>query len=132
MRYLLDTNIISALLKQPLGRVLQKVEAVGEEQVYTSIIVAAELRFGAVKKGSSRLSAEIHALLSRMPISPLAPPIDGFYADLRTQLEARGELISANDLLIACQAIQDGSVVVTDNVREFGRVPGLTVENWLR
>jgi tRNA(fMet)-specific endonuclease VapC len=131
-RYLLDTNILSALMRDPRGRVLDKIEAVGRAKIYTSVIVAAELRFGAAKRKSAGLAKEVEAFLGRLPVSPIEPPLDRVYADVRSDLEGRGEVIGANDLLIACQAYRDGSVVVTDNVREFSRVKGLKVENWLR
>lgn len=131
-RYLLDTNIVSDLMRAPASRALRSLEAVGEERVYVSIVVAGELRFGAAKKGSARLRREVEAILSRLALGRLEPPVDERYAEIRARLEAAGTPIGANDLWIAAQALQDGSVLVTDNVREFGRVPDLKVENWLR
>lgn len=130
-RYLLDTNVISALMRDPAGLVLARIEAAGEEAVYTSVIVAAELRFGAAKKNSARLAAEIDAVLSRITIVPLASPVDRIYAELRSRLEQAGTPMGANDLLIASQALQDDSTVVTANLAEFGRVPNLRTENWV-
>ena len=131
-RYLLDTNVISGLMRDPRGRLFEKIQAIGEAHVYTSIVVAAELRFGAVKKGSERLAAEVEAILGRIAVAPLGSPVDRIYAGLRKHLEAGGRSIGANDLWIASQALQDGSVLVTDNTAEFSRVPGLGIENWLR
>src|SRR3712207_2358005 len=126
-RYLLDTNILSALMRDPLSSVLRQIEAVGEASIYTSVVVAAELRFGAAKKGSHRLAAEVEAILSRIPVSVLQRPVDRVYADLRRRLEAGGRPIGANDLWIAAQALHDESIVVTANVREFGGVPNLRI-----
>jgi tRNA(fMet)-specific endonuclease VapC len=98
----------------------------------TSIIVAAELRFGALKRGSRALAARIESLLERIEVAPLLPPADSVYADLRASLEKNGKPIGANDMFIAAHALALGCTLVTDNVREFSRVKGLAVENWLR
>ena len=71
-------------------------------------------------------------MLDTIPIAPWQPPNDWIYAELRLGLEQAGMPIGANDLLIATQALADGSVLVTDNTREFARISGLTIENWLR
>ncbi|MCJ2080808.1 type II toxin-antitoxin system VapC family toxin [Methylobacterium sp. J-090] len=132
MRYLLDTNILSALVRAPDGPLRDAIARVGEQNVYTSVIVASELRFGAAKKGSERLSRQVDAVLNAVTIASLSVPVDRTYAELRRKLEADGTPIGANDLLIASHAICDGSVLVTDNVGEFSRVPMLDIENWLR
>ena len=130
--YLLDTNIISNAMRAPNGPVVVRLAEVDGSDLYTSIVVAAELRFGAAKRGSERLRREVEDVLSRMVIRPIEPPLDRVYAQLRSHLEGEGTPIGDPDLWIAAQALHDGSVLVTDNVREFGRVPKLTVENWLR
>lgn len=132
MPYLLDTNIVSDLVRNPQGRVAEKIRKVGEAQVYTSIIVAAELRYGATKKGSPRLTAQLEAVLGALQILPFDAPADSAYGLIRARLEKAGQLIGGNDLLIAAQAIAFGYTIVTDNQREFARVPGLARENWLR
>ena len=132
MRYLLDTNILSALVRVPDGPLRDAIARVGEQNVYTSVIVASELRFGAAKKGSERLSRQVDAILNALTVASLSVPIDRIYAELRRKLEADGTPIGANDLLIASHAICDGSVLVTDNVGEFSRIPMLDIENWLR
>lgn len=131
-RYLLDTNIVSQIVRHPFGDIARRIESVGQETVVTSIIVAAELRFGAHKKGSAKLAGQLEAVLGRLPVLPLERPVDEVYANIRATLEAAGTPISANDTLIGAQALALGMVVVTDNVREFARIPGLVVENWLR
>jgi tRNA(fMet)-specific endonuclease VapC len=132
VRFLLDTNIISDLVRRPQGRIAAWIARVGEELVCTSVIVAAELRYGAEKRHSQRLTEQLDAVLGVLPVLPLEPPVDRRYGQLRTRLEREGRLIGPNDLLIAAQALELGHVVVTDNVSEFGRVAGLKVENWLR
>ena len=132
MRYLLDTNIVSDLVRNPQGRVTERIRKVGETQVCTSIIVAAELRYGGIKKGSPRLTAQLASILGALEILPLESPVDITYGELRAHLEQRGKLIGANDLLIAAQAVTLRLVLVTDNEREFSRIDGLDFENWLR
>ena len=131
MRYLLDTNIVSDLIRHPQGRIARQIRAVGEARVCTSIIVAAELRYGAAKKGSPRLSAQLEAVLGTLDVLPLDAPADATYRELRAHLEQVGRLIGGNDLLIAAQALALGCTIVTDNKREFGRIDNLTCENWL-
>jgi tRNA(fMet)-specific endonuclease VapC len=132
MRYLLDTNIVSDLVRNPQGKVAQHIRKVGEAQVSTSIIVAAELRYGAAKKGSPRLTAQLEAVLGALEVLPFEAPADAIYGLVRTRLEQVGRPIGGNDLLIAAQALSLGYTVVTDNEREFGYVPDLRRENWLR
>jgi len=132
MRYMLDTNIVSDLVRNPQGEVARHIAAVGEAHVCTSIIVAAELRYGATKKGSRRLTVQLEAVLGALDILPFDAPADATYGLLRTQLERSGQMIGGNDLLIAAQALALGSTIVTGNGREFARVDGLPQENWLR
>lgn len=132
MRYLLDTNIVSDLVRRPQGPVAERIRSVGETRVCTSIIVAAELRFGAEKKGSAPLTAQVDAVLGVLDVLPLEAPVDAVYGALRARLERRGQPIGGNDLLIAAQTLALGHTLVTDNKREFLRIAELPVENWLR
>jgi tRNA(fMet)-specific endonuclease VapC len=132
VRYLLDTNVVAALVRDPRGVVTKRIRRVGEANVLTSIVVAAELRYGAAKKGSPRLLAQLEAVLEVLEVAPLEAPADAVYGDIRAQLEKSGRPIGGNDMLIAAHALSLKCAVVTDNRREFERVKGLTVENWLR
>jgi tRNA(fMet)-specific endonuclease VapC len=132
MQFLLDTNIVSDLVRHPRGRIADRIVEIGEQHVCTSIIVAAELRYGAAKKASSRLSAQLEAVLGAVDVLALESPTDVIYGELRARLERAGQPIGANDLLIAARALALGHTVVTDNEREFSRIDNLTVENWLR
>jgi tRNA(fMet)-specific endonuclease VapC len=132
MRYLLDTNMVSDLVRTPQGRVAQRIAEVGEAEVCTSIIVAAELRYGATKRGSERLTRQLQAVLGALEVLPFEAPADQTYGSIRARLEQAGQPIGGNDLLIAAQALTLGCTLVTDNEREFGRIPSLSVENWLR
>lgn len=131
LRYLLDTSIVSDLLRNPRGVVAGRVASVGESTVCTSIVVAAELRFGAVKSGSPKLADRVDRILSALEVLPLQPPADRHYGDIRQKLARRGLPIGPNDLLIAAHARALDLTVVTANAREFSRVPGLRVEDWL-
>lgn len=131
-RYLLDTNAISDALKNPQGRVAEKLRSISPpNRVCTSIVVAAELRYGAAKKGSPVLAERVEAFLQAMDVLPLNGDADGCYGLLRADLERRGEPIGANDMFIAAHAVASNSILVTANTREFSRVRGLKVENWL-
>jgi tRNA(fMet)-specific endonuclease VapC len=132
MRYLLDTNIVSDLVRNPQGKVAQQIRKVGEARVCTSIIVAAELRYGAAKKGSPRLSSQLKVVLGALEVLPFETPADAAYGLLRTQLEQAGRPIGGNDLLIAAQALALGYTIITDNEKEFAHVEDLRRENWLR
>lgn len=132
MRYLLDTNIVSDLIRNPQGRVAQRIAHVGDLNVCTSIIVAAELRYGAMKRESARLTAQLDAVLEVLEVIPLALPTDCDYGRLRAGLERAGQPIGGNDQLIAAQCVTEGLTLVTDNQREFSRIAELTCENWLR
>jgi tRNA(fMet)-specific endonuclease VapC len=130
--YLLDTSILSHLVRQPQGVVATRIADVGEANVLTSVIVACELRFGAAKRGSRRLTRQVEAILGAMTIRPLESDVERIYASIRVALEKKGTPIGAHDMLIAAHARAIDAVCVTDNVGEFKRVPGLKVENWLR
>ena len=130
MRYLLDTNIVSEMIRNPQGRVAERVREVGEAQVATSIIAAAELRYGVARKGSPRLTAQVEAVLGALEVLPFEEPADRVYGVLRAGLEQKGQLIGGNDLLIAAQALSLGFTLVTANEREFAKVEDLHRENW--
>ena len=130
-RYLLDTNILSDLIRNPQGKAAKRIAKVGENNVCTSIIVAAELRYGCARSGSRRLIAAVEELLSEIDILPFDVPADAAYGMIRAALEASGKPIGGNDLLIAAHAQAIAATIVTANEGEFQRVRGLQVENWL-
>jgi len=131
LRYLLDTNILSDLVRNPQGVVATRISELGEAVIGTSIVVAAELRYGAAKSGSKKLTDRVDLLLSAIEILPLDAPADRHYAGLRNHLTRQGTPIGPNDLLIAAHALATGLTVITANTKEFSRVPGLPTENWL-
>jgi tRNA(fMet)-specific endonuclease VapC len=121
MRFLLDTNIVSNLIRDPQGRIAERIK-----------IVAAELRYGAAKNASPRLTAQVEAVLAAIDTLPFDSPADEIYGSIRTRLELAGTPIGGNDLIIAAQAVSLDLTLVSDNEREFARVAGLRVENWLK
>ena len=129
--YLLDTNIISALVREPGGVVYSALKSRLPARVCTSIIVAAEIEFGLYKSGSQRLRKQVETILSGIDVLPLQTPVHRHYGEIRAYLQNIGQPIGLNDLFIAAQAQALGLIMVTGNVAEFERVPGLTVENWL-
>lgn len=130
-RFLLDTNIVSELAMRPMGVVANKARRFERDALCTSIIVAAEIRFGLDKRGSPALAERVTLVLEALDILPFEASADREYGRIRAALEARGEPIGANDLLIAAHVLALGYSLVTLNVREFERVPGLQVTNWL-
>lgn len=131
IRYLLDTNILSDLVRQPQGAVAARIATAGEETVCTSIVVAAELRFGAARSGSKKLADRVDLILSALEILPLEAPADHHYGEICHHLARQGTPNGSNDLLIAAHALSENLTVVTADAGEFSCVPGLKVENWL-
>ncbi|MCC5968305.1 MAG: type II toxin-antitoxin system VapC family toxin [Natronohydrobacter sp.] len=130
--YMLDTNIISDLLRNPGGSAAKRIADVGPDAICVSIITAAELRYGCARKGSAKLSAHVEAILDSVQVLAFDVPSDAEYGGIRADLEAAGKPIGPNDLLIAAHACAAGATLVTDNTGEFSRVRGLRVENWIR
>jgi tRNA(fMet)-specific endonuclease VapC len=133
--YLLDSNILSEIMRNPGGpaaRAFERKASEPDSRLQTSIIVACEMRYGAAKRGSATLAQRVERSLASVEVLPLTEGSDNAYAALRTDLERRGQIIGQNDLLIAAHALALDAILVTDNVREFKRVKGLKIENWLR
>jgi tRNA(fMet)-specific endonuclease VapC len=122
-RYLLDTSIVSAIADDPFGAVAARVTRHGIDRMCTSIIVAAELRFGAAKKGSKRLLHRIETALGNLDVQPFAaPPTSAMPICAPTSNEGT-DAIAAHALALDC-------VLVTGNTREFARIKGLRIEDW--
>jgi tRNA(fMet)-specific endonuclease VapC len=128
---MLDTNIISDSIRNPRGKVAKRIADVGEANICTSIIVAAELRYGCFRVGSKRLLQLVEDFLSATKVLPFEAPADIEYGAIRAELERVGKPIGANDLLIAAHARAGSATLVTANLREFKRIRNLKVENWL-
>jgi len=131
MRYLLDTNMISDLVKNPAGTVAQHVRSLAPDSLCTTTIVAGELRYGVEKKASAELRYRVTQILGAIPVLPLDAACADAYGTIRAELESQGISIGVNDLWIAAHARTLGLVLVTHNTEEFRRVPGLQWEDWL-
>ena len=129
--YMLDTNIISAVARDPGCQAGRMLGVVDPDLVVTNTVVACEVRFGLAKRPDSRNAGRSVEFLETMTILPVEPAVAVEYAKTRAWLSERGKEIGPNDLLIAAHALLIGATVVTDD-RAFGIVPGLKVENWLR
>jgi tRNA(fMet)-specific endonuclease VapC len=132
MRYLLDTNIVSDMVRDPFGARARQFARIGQSNIGVSIIVASELLYGIARRGQTDGTRKTRELLNRLFVAPFEHPAELHYAEIRAHLERVGTPIGANDTLIAAHALALGCTLVTDNEREFGRVPALHVENWLR
>ena len=131
LRYMLDTNVISDMVRNPDGAAARRVVEVGDDALCTSAVVASELRYGLRKKGAVALARRVEAVLQEIVIVPYDAPVSFAYAQTRSTLETKGHPIGATDLFIAAHALSLDLTLVTANVREFSRVEGLKVENWL-
>jgi tRNA(fMet)-specific endonuclease VapC len=127
---MLDTNVVSYILRDPRGYARRRVKEFGDEGLAVSVIVAAELLFGVAKRGSAALARQIEAVLGELEVLPFEPPADREYARIRAALEGEGRPIGPNDLFIAAHALALDATLVTANVDEFERVPGLRVLKW--
>ena len=133
--WLLDTNILSAIIKRPQDAAAAKARAIAHEtpaQLITSVVVECELAVGAKRIASVPLEVKIRQLLQFIKPMPIGREVVAHYALVRSMLERSGTPIGPNDTLIAAHALTLGATVVTDNEAEFSRVAGLQVENWLR
>lgn len=130
-RFLLDTNIISDAIRNTRGSCAARIGEEQPEDICTSIVVAAELRYGVEKKGSAELSSRVDLALASIEVVPLSGDADYAYGRLRADLERAGKVIGANDMLIAAHALALDAVLVTDNTAEFSRIGELRLENWL-
>ncbi len=130
MRRTLDTNICSYILRRHPPSMIERFATLDRGQVWLSAIVAAELRFGAAKLGAPRFQAAVEAWLAGFDVRPWPVEATQCYAQVRAVLERSGKPIGGMDLMIAAHALAEDSVVITNNAREFHRVPGLAVEEW--
>ncbi|MCB1446266.1 MAG: type II toxin-antitoxin system VapC family toxin [Rhizobiaceae bacterium] len=131
VRFMLDTNIISDLVRNPGGTVQQAVSRIGTPAIAISSIVASELRFGYLKRGSDRLAQLVENMIARVEVVPYDDAASVHYARIRKALHTSGRPIGPVDLFIAAHARSLDLPLVTNNIREFARVDGLKLENWL-
>lgn len=131
MLYMLDTNICSYIIRNKPIHIKEKLQEVEKEHtVALSSIVVAELLYGATKKGSPKLLHVVSSFIDNFIIYDYSKISAESYAKIRTKLEKKGQIIGANDLLIASHALALDALLVTNNTREFERVEGLGLEDW--
>jgi tRNA(fMet)-specific endonuclease VapC len=134
MRYLLDTNIIETWARRNNPALMARMLAQAPADLAVSVLVEHELRYGFARTPAAPVTKSwslIQQLLALIPSLPLTRPIANRAAALRSDLAAAGTPIGPYDLLIAATALEHGATLVTNNVAEFARVPGLGVEDWL-
>jgi tRNA(fMet)-specific endonuclease VapC len=130
-RFLLDTNICIYIRQKRPPDVLARFEKLKAGEAVLSVVTYGELRYGAAKSQHRQLATDrLNDLVTFLPILPLPESAAHEYAEIRASLESKGETIGGNDLWIAAHAKALGLVLVTNNEREFKRVPGLKLQNW--
>lgn len=127
---MLDTNSVSDLVRRPDGNVARRAIAPKPGTIAISIIVAAELRYGAKRLNSAHLTSQLNAVLSAIDTLPLDTPADSHYAVILTAVVGVGRTFGYNDLLVAAHARALRATLVTTNVGDFSRIPDLLLEDW--
>lgn len=131
-RYLLDTNIVIYLAKGRPGSVRERLARHASQDIAISVITLGELRFGAEKSQSREQAlAVIDTLGQRMQVLEMPDSAAAHYGQIRAELQRKGQVIGNNDVWLAAHARAEGLILVTNNEREFVRVPELVVENWV-
>ncbi|MBV5300030.1 MAG: type II toxin-antitoxin system VapC family toxin [Rhodoferax sp.] len=128
---LLDTNICIYIINAKPAAVLARFQPHRLGDIGVCSVVAAELAFGVAKSGSVRNRQALEMFLAPLIIFPFDTPAVWAYGDLRADLERRGTPIGALDTMIAAHALSQQAVLVTNNTREFAKVPGLHLDNWV-
>lgn len=129
--YMLDTDTCVFVLRGPSDELTHKLLAVPLEQQCISVVTLAELQFGVVMSSHpDKNQIALSEFVGHLAVLDLTDDAANAYADIRSRLQKTGQMIGANDLFIAAHALSLGAVLVTNNVREFQRVPGLKIENW--
>lgn len=130
-RFLLDTDICIFIRRRHLPHLQARFDKLADGEAVMSLVTYGELRYGA-EKHVNRVAAlkTIEELATLITVLPMGPEVSEHYAVLRAELEKSGTVIGNNDLWIAAHALAEGLILVTNNEREFRRVPKLRVQNW--
>lgn len=128
--YLLDTNIISDVARNPAGLAAQRFTEEPRELLCTSVVVSAEVLFGLVNGTSADMQRKMTAVLQGVRVLGMEPPVADVYASVRAGLKKAGRELGPNDMFIAAHALALKATLVTAD-RAFRHVPGLRIENWL-
>jgi len=130
LRYLLDTNIVSFHIRKSSTALQRHLKAVSAAQVGLSVITEMELRYGLARNPTLRIAPLVESFLSGITIVPIDSAVAKEYAKARHQLDAKGSPIGPLDLMIAAHALALGTILITNNLREFRRIDGLRCEDW--
>ncbi len=131
MKYMLDTNICIYIIKKKPIHVFQKFNALKVGDICISTITLAELQYGVYKSSfPKRNKLALANYLAPITILPFTDGASAFYGSIRADLEKRGQIIGAYDLLIAAHALSEKIILVTNNTNEFSRIPNLALKNW--
>jgi tRNA(fMet)-specific endonuclease VapC len=131
MKYLLDTNICIYAINQRSEQIVKRLQSEGRSNLATSAMVAAELAFGVEKSSRPDTKDQLMLFLSGLQVLPWTDAAIWHYARHRRLLKEAGTPIGDMDLLIASHALAEGLTLVTNNTREFERIEGLKLENWV-
>jgi tRNA(fMet)-specific endonuclease VapC len=132
MLYMLDTDTCAFIARQKYAKVTSRFQSHRAGELAMSVVTYGELCVGAVK--SNRYPASLQALelfIQVVPVLSMELEVAKLYSKIRLDLEQRGQIIGANDLWIAAHCLQLGLTLVTNNEREFRRIPNLSIENWI-
>ena len=130
--YLLDTDICAFILRKSSPVLLERIQLVPLQQQSMSVITLAELLYGVQVSSKKKMNREgVDALVRHVNVLDWTNEAAEHYAEIRADLKKKGQIIGTNDLLIAAHARSLGAIVVTNNVKDFRRVKGLQLENWM-
>lgn len=133
IRYMLDTDTCIFITRKSEPALLARIESVPLAQQCISVVTLAELLYGVQLSSKKKVNQQVVDLFAQhVEVLEWTPEAAKHYAEIRADLKKKGKQLGANDLMIAAHARSMGAVVVTNNVKDFGRVKGLRVENWVR
>jgi len=132
-KYMLDTDICIFITRKSEPSLLERIESVPLEQQCISVVTLAELLYGVQVSSKKKANQEVVDLFAQhIEVLEWTPDAAKHYAEIRADLKKKGQQLGSNDLLIAAHARSIGAVIVTNNVKDFGRVKGLKLENWMQ
>ena len=131
-RYLLDTNVVSFHVRNSSPALQRRLRRIRAESVALSVVTEMEIRYGLARNPRLRIAPLVEGFLAGITILPLDSTVASIYAQVRAALEASGRPIGPLDLMIGAHALAVGATLITSNVREFRRIPGLAVADWTR
>ncbi len=133
MRYLLDTNICIYMAHRKMPGVIAAFQKLSPGDAGISVVTHAELLWGAAKSNAPIAArAIVRNFVEHVPVMPIDEDVSPYYGELRKYLQEKGTPIGTNDLWIGAHALTLGITLVTNNEREFKRIPKLKVENWTK